>query len=271
MGKLFLEGHRPLCRRSHPLLDSGDHLPARDGFCLLWRKLRRANRPGTVAGAGLGAATLYRRALHRTARTAVSGLGVCGVLRIVYGVGCRGHSADQGIRTARRDRVHDGGESGGFIYFVCPAASQSTTQRERDWWRKGLMRVLLSGYACSPGFGSEQGVGWNRALQLARFHEVWVITRQKNRAPIEAATARAPMPNVHFLYHYLPRWARFWKKKRRGITLLLLPLAAYGLLQGPQTAPRSRSGPDPSCDLCELLDAESLSGAPAGKVRCWDR
>ena len=81
------------------------------------------------------------------------------------------------------------------------------------------MRVLVSAYACSPGRGSEPGVGWNRVRQIARFHEVWVITRVKNREPIEAALAKEPLPNVHWIYHDLPRWARFWKKKRRGIHL----------------------------------------------------
>jgi glycosyltransferase involved in cell wall biosynthesis len=91
------------------------------------------------------------------------------------------------------------------------------------------MRILVSGYACSPGRGSEQGVGWHRIRQLARFHEVWGITRVKNREPIEAAMAREPLPNVHFVYHDLPRWARFWKKHRRGIHLYyyLWQLTAY--------------------------------------------
>jgi glycosyltransferase involved in cell wall biosynthesis len=79
------------------------------------------------------------------------------------------------------------------------------------------MRVLVSAYACTPGRGSEQGVGWHRIRQLARFHEVWAITRMKNRVPIEAVLAQEPMPNVHWIYHDLPRWARFWKKKQRGI------------------------------------------------------
>jgi glycosyltransferase involved in cell wall biosynthesis len=91
------------------------------------------------------------------------------------------------------------------------------------------MRVLVSAYACSPGRGSEPGVGWNRIRQLARFHEVWGVTRVKNREAIEAAMAKEPMPNVHFIYHDLPRWARFWKKKRRGIHLYyyLWQLTAY--------------------------------------------
>jgi glycosyltransferase involved in cell wall biosynthesis len=94
---------------------------------------------------------------------------------------------------------------------------------------KKLMRILVSGYACSPGRGSEQGVGWHRIRQLARFHEVWGITRVKNRESIEAAIARERIPNVHFVYHDLPPWARFWKKGRRGIHLYyyLWQLTAY--------------------------------------------
>jgi glycosyltransferase involved in cell wall biosynthesis len=91
------------------------------------------------------------------------------------------------------------------------------------------MRILVSAYACTPGRGSEQGVGWHRVRQLSRFHEVWVITRVKNREPILAATAQEPMSNVHWIYHDLPRWARFWKKKRRGVHLYyyLWQLTAY--------------------------------------------
>jgi glycosyltransferase involved in cell wall biosynthesis len=79
------------------------------------------------------------------------------------------------------------------------------------------MRVLVSAYACEPGSGSEPGVGWNQVRQVARFHEVWVITRSNNREVIEEAVAKEPMPNVHWVYFDLPRWARFWKKGNRGI------------------------------------------------------
>lgn len=60
-------------------------------------------------------------------------------------------------------------------------------------------------------------MGWNWVRQIARFHEVWVITRANNREPIEQALAKEPMPNVHWVYFDLPRWARFWKKAGRGI------------------------------------------------------
>jgi glycosyltransferase involved in cell wall biosynthesis len=59
-------------------------------------------------------------------------------------------------------------------------------------------------------------VGWNWVRQIARFHEVWVITRANNREPIETALAKESIPNSHWVYFDLPRWARFWKKGERG-------------------------------------------------------
>lgn len=81
------------------------------------------------------------------------------------------------------------------------------------------MRVLMSSYACEPNRGSEPGVGWNWALQVARFHEVWVITRANNREGIEAELLETPQPNLRFIYHDLPKWASGWKRKGRGIRL----------------------------------------------------
>jgi glycosyltransferase involved in cell wall biosynthesis len=81
------------------------------------------------------------------------------------------------------------------------------------------MKVLLSAYACEPGKGSEPGVGWNWVRQIAPFAEVWVITRSNNREAIEKALAEEPLPNVHWVYFDLPRWARFWKKGQRGVHL----------------------------------------------------
>lgn len=81
------------------------------------------------------------------------------------------------------------------------------------------MRVLASAYACEPGKGSEPAVGWSWVHQLARYHEIWVITRSNNRKPIEDALAQRPLPNVHWVYFDLPYWARFWKKKQFGIHL----------------------------------------------------
>ena len=76
---------------------------------------------------------------------------------------------------------------------------------------------MLSAYACEPGKGSEPGVGWNWVRQIVRVHEVWVITRANNREPIEQALAKEPLPNAHWVYFDLPRWARFWKNGQRGV------------------------------------------------------
>lgn len=83
------------------------------------------------------------------------------------------------------------------------------------------MKVLLSAYACEPGKGSEPGVGWHWALEIARLgHDVHVITRANNRAPIDAARARGEVPaNLTFHYFDLKPWQRFWKRGNRGVHL----------------------------------------------------
>jgi hypothetical protein len=71
------------------------------------------------------------------------------------------------------------------------------------------MNILLSTYACEPGKGSEAGVGWNWVCQAARFHDVWTITREKNRAAIESSLE--PLPRVH--------WVASGEKSQRGIII----------------------------------------------------
>ena len=87
----------------------------------------------------------------------------------------------------------------------------------------------MSAYACEPNRGSEPGVGWNWVRQMSRSHEVWVLTRRNNRPVIEAAPAESPLPNAHFVYYDLPRWARFWKRGHRGVYLYyyLWQIGAY--------------------------------------------
>jgi glycosyltransferase involved in cell wall biosynthesis len=64
----------------------------------------------------------------------------------------------------------------------------------------------MSAYACEPHRGSEPGVGWNWAVQAAKHHEVWVLTRRSNQKAIETELAERPVPNLHPMYHDLPRW-----------------------------------------------------------------
>lgn len=79
------------------------------------------------------------------------------------------------------------------------------------------LRVLVAAYACEAGKGSEPGVGWNWAELIASKNLAWVITRSNNRACIESALAQNPNNNLKFVYVDLPPWARFWKRKQRGV------------------------------------------------------
>ncbi len=69
------------------------------------------------------------------------------------------------------------------------------------------MKILISAYSCEPGRGSERGVGWNVAREVARRHEVWVLTRpDESKDAIEAELAVRPVPNLNFVYFTLPFW-----------------------------------------------------------------
>lgn len=84
---------------------------------------------------------------------------------------------------------------------------------------KPVLKILLSVYACRPDKGSEPGVGWNMAKELAQHHQVWAITREDNRAAIEAELSSHPIDNLTVLYNDLPAWARWWKTEHRGVHL----------------------------------------------------
>ena len=81
------------------------------------------------------------------------------------------------------------------------------------------LRVLISAYACEPGQGSEPGVGWNISKEMAKHHDVWVLTRSNNRKVIEEELAVNPVEGLCFFYHDLPKWASWWKKGGRGVQL----------------------------------------------------
>jgi glycosyltransferase involved in cell wall biosynthesis len=50
-------------------------------------------------------------------------------------------------------------------------------------------------------------VGWHLAREVAKYHEVWVLTRpDESRSAIEAELAANPIPNLHFVYFTLPFW-----------------------------------------------------------------
>ncbi|HRT09520.1 MAG TPA: glycosyltransferase family 1 protein, partial [Candidatus Paceibacterota bacterium] len=85
------------------------------------------------------------------------------------------------------------------------------------------LRVLMSAYSCEPGKGSEPEVGWQWAINLARHHDLTVITRRNNADAIRARLADLPRPHPQFLFYDLPELLQRWKKT-------WLPVAVYYLI-----------------------------------------
>lgn len=70
-----------------------------------------------------------------------------------------------------------------------------------------MKKVLLSAYSCEPNKGSERGVGWNVAREVAKYHRVWVLTRpDESKEAIEAELIKNPCSNLNFIYFTLPFW-----------------------------------------------------------------
>ncbi len=79
------------------------------------------------------------------------------------------------------------------------------------------LRVLACAFVCSPSGNSQLGhgeavLGWNLVTQLARFHEVHVLTHPSNREGIEKALQTQARPTLDFSYFDLPRWVGVLRK-----------------------------------------------------------
>src|SRR5262245_60202336 len=86
------------------------------------------------------------------------------------------------------------------------------------------LKVLISAYACEPNKGSEPEVGWQWGLQMARFHDVMVLTRANNRPAIEKAleSLRAHQPLPKFVYHDRSTFMLDMKRRSKAIKLYYL-------------------------------------------------
>ncbi len=65
------------------------------------------------------------------------------------------------------------------------------------------MKIMLSAFACAPNTGSEVGGGWVYALELAKSHQVWVLTDESRRHAIE--TYATPLPAALNFVYYRPK------------------------------------------------------------------
>jgi glycosyltransferase involved in cell wall biosynthesis len=86
------------------------------------------------------------------------------------------------------------------------------------------LKVLLSAYACEPNKGSEPEVGWQWALQMAKLHDVTVVTRTNNRPGIERALTHLgdaqPLPK--FVYYDRSPFLMGLKRRTGSIKLYYL-------------------------------------------------
>ena len=86
------------------------------------------------------------------------------------------------------------------------------------------MRVLLSAFSCAPHSGSEPGVGWHWALEVARLgHEVLVLTQRRHQAAIRAELAAGQLPQNLAFEFLMPGW--LGRLAAHGLPLQLVHLA----------------------------------------------
>jgi hypothetical protein len=115
------------------------------------------------------------------------------------------------------------------------------------------MKILMSAYSCEPGKGSEPGVGWNFVRAVAKYHEVWVLTRpDEGREVIEAELARNPIPNLHFVTS--PANLGWWVEVEVwSNATALLPVANSSLFCSSSPPPSNRLRHRPPCNFCKVF------------------
>lgn len=91
------------------------------------------------------------------------------------------------------------------------------------------MRILLSAYACQPGYAAEPKNGWQWAQRYSERHEVILLTHPRGRKAIEEELARHP--DLRVVYVELPKfldpWERVSERRYVRIRYCLWQIAAY--------------------------------------------
>lgn len=70
-----------------------------------------------------------------------------------------------------------------------------------------MLNILINAYAVNPYWGSEQGMGWNWVINIARYCNVYVITEGEFKDNIEEAVMLLPQ-KIIFIFitiHFLTR------------------------------------------------------------------
>ena len=65
-----------------------------------------------------------------------------------------------------------------------------------------MLNILINAYAVAPNWGSEQGMGWNWIINIAKYCNCYIITEGEWREEIECAVKELPQcHNLHFYYY----------------------------------------------------------------------
>jgi len=83
-----------------------------------------------------------------------------------------------------------------------------------------MKTILTTAYAINPYKGSEDGMGWNHILQIAKTSKVIAITRKNNLEMIHKYVEEHQLKDLNVSFHGydLPYWMRFWKRGQSGST-----------------------------------------------------
>jgi glycosyltransferase involved in cell wall biosynthesis len=104
-----------------------------------------------------------------------------------------------------------------------------------------MLNILINAYACSPNWGSEQGMGWNWIVNLAQYCNLYIITEGEYKDLIDEALRELPQKeNIHFYYNPVSDnirkmcwnqgdwrfyyYYRKWQKSTYGIALQIIKL-----------------------------------------------
>jgi glycosyltransferase involved in cell wall biosynthesis len=79
------------------------------------------------------------------------------------------------------------------------------------------MRVLISAYACAPNKGSEPGLGWSVAREIARYHDTWVLTSHEHEAAIKDLLEGEAIERMRFEFLDPRDWTLDLRARRRRI------------------------------------------------------
>lgn len=75
------------------------------------------------------------------------------------------------------------------------------------------MNILYIAYSCSPYHGSEDKIGWNIPLYMAKRNRVYVITKEEQRKFIEEYLTHHSLDHIQFYYVDIPT---YYKKIFKG-------------------------------------------------------